>query len=168
MFTKPCFLQWFLLFHFVVFLPLSSIFGLRGSGCLLLYPFRLRRVEICKIASSFSSVFYGVSRFGCCVSSRRFAILYSGFFTPPSYFSFFFFFVEAVCVFLLCVFNPSPLFCVYFFSFFDPSRLFFVFFFFLRFKSPPPLVRPKNCTFAYSNDWFSLLFFAAGFDPEFW
>ena len=67
------------------------------------------------------------------------------FFHPSQlFFVFFFFSVEAVCVFLVCVFNPSRLFFVSFFSFFDPSRLFFVFSFFLRFKRAPPLVRPKN------------------------
>ena len=144
MFTKPCFLQWNLIIFFSFFRPLSSLFVLRGSGCLLLYPFRVRGVDICKIASSFSIVFYRAGRFGFSLALVYFSISYFCFFTPPSCFSFFFFFVEAVCVFLVCVFNPSRLFFVSFFSFFDPSRLFFVFSFFLRFKRAPPLVRPKN------------------------
>ena len=60
------------------------------------------------------------------------------FFHPSQLLFVFFFFVEAVCVFLLCVFNPSRLFFVSFFSFFDPSRLFFVFSFFYASKGLPP------------------------------
>ena len=126
-FAKPCFLQWFLLFYFSFFRPLSSIFVWRESGLLLLYRFRLRGVDICKIASSFSIVKHRVGQNGPCVSSRRFAILYFCFLTPPCRFSFYLFFVEAVCVFLVCVCNPSRLFFVIVFCFFDPSRLFFFF-----------------------------------------
>lgn len=131
-------------FCFFFFRPLSSLFVFRGSGCLLLYPFCVRRVDICKIASSFSIVFYRVSGFGCCISSRRFAFfLFSNF--HPSQLLFIFFFVEAVCDFLVCVFNPPRLFFVFFFSsFFDPSRLFFVFSFSYASKVFPPLRGQKN------------------------
>ena len=91
MFTKPCFLQWFLLFYFSFFRPLSSIFVTRSFGLLLLYPFRVRGVEICKIASSFSIAKHRVGQNGPSISSRRFAIFYFCFFTPPSCFSFCFF-----------------------------------------------------------------------------
>ena len=90
MFAKPCFLQWFLLFYFSFFRPLSSIFVLRRFGLLLLYPFRVRGVEICKIASSFSIAKHRAGQNRLSISSRRFAISYFRFFTPPSYFSFFF------------------------------------------------------------------------------
>ena len=91
MFAKPCFLPWFLLFYFSFFRPLSSIFVSRGSGLLLLYPFRVRGVEICKIASSFSIAKHRAGQNRLSISSRRFAISYFRFFTPPSCFSFCFF-----------------------------------------------------------------------------